>query len=194
MKTFEILGRYRATPPAADWRDQLAARLGYRPRRIGVWSELALFGALECMSDAGEQSLPAHATLLVASQFGPAVAMQEAYSQSRDGLPMPLTFLQTQPSQMLATLAAHLGWSGDASFAFNPQPAAMLRLATARCGAQGVLMGWVDEGGAGATAWLRLRPVERAIHTSRAAQAEDLFSPQATHFHLDPEVFEILTA
>ncbi len=46
-------------PLPADWRDQLAARLGARPRRLGAWTELAMFGALRCLDAAGETALPA---------------------------------------------------------------------------------------------------------------------------------------
>jgi hypothetical protein len=159
MNNFEIIGRCDANPPPADWREQLAARLGARPRRIGIWAELALYGALECMADAGEKILPQHANLLVISHKGPLTATQAVLEQEREGLPMPLTFLQTQPSQMLAVLATHLGWSGNASFIAAHDPNTVLQLATAQFTAQGALLGWVNEDGAGSSVWLRLRPV-----------------------------------
>ncbi len=194
MKTFAVAGRYRATPPPDNWRELLAARLGSRPRRIGIWAELALFGALECLHDAGEYPLAAGAHVLVASRHGPVSATREVFTQARDDLPMPLVFLQTQPSQMLAVLAAHLGWSGNACFICNPQFDASLRLAAAQCGEPGVLLGWVDEAAAGLTSWLRLRPVVLEAGAFRAARVEDVFSGRATHLRATPAGTEMLTA
>lgn len=54
MKDFTITGRCAATPPAQDWREALAHMLGAKPRRIGAWAELGLYGALTCMAEAGE--------------------------------------------------------------------------------------------------------------------------------------------
>jgi hypothetical protein len=180
---FAITGRCHAAPPQ-NWRDLLAARLGSRPRRIGVWAELALYGALECLSDAGEYPLSAGACILVASRHGPVTASREVYSQARDDLPMPLLFLQTQPSQMLAVLAAHLGWSGNACFTCNPQPEALLRLAATQSGREGMLLGWVDENEQGMTAWLRLRPAGGGTEVFHAAKAQEIFSPGATHVRI----------
>jgi hypothetical protein len=181
---FTITGRYHAVPPPADWREILAGRLGSRPRRIGAWAELALFGALECLADAGENLLPAGASIFVSSRHGPADATREVYAQARDDLPMPLLFLQTQPSQMLAVLAAHIGWSGNASFTCNPQPEALLRLAAAQSGSEGLLLGWVEENNDGKTAWLRLRPVDNAPAAGRAASVQEIFSSTATHLRI----------
>jgi hypothetical protein len=163
---YEIAGRYHAVPPPADWREILAERLGSRPRRIGAWAELALFGALECLANAEEKFLPAGASIFVSSRHGPADATREVYAQARDDLPMPLLFLQTQPGQMLAVLAAHLRWNGNACFTCNPQPEALLRLAAAQSGSEGLLLGWVEENDNGKTAWLRLRPDETASDAS----------------------------
>jgi len=186
MNTFEIIGRCHAHPPPADWREQLAARLGSRPRRIGIWAELALYGALECLADAGEEVLPKNAKLLVASHKGPLAATQAVLEQEREGLPMPLTFLQTQPSQMLAVLAAHLGWSGDACFIAARHPHAVLRLAAAQSGAQGVLLGWVDEDGDGSSVWLRLRPCVREEGGFTLAGPEEIISRGVTQLRITP--------
>jgi hypothetical protein len=171
---FAITGRYHSMPLPGNWRDLLAGRLGSRPRRIGVWAELALFGALECLTDANEYPLSAGAAILVASRHGPATATREVYAQARNELPMPLLFLQTQPSQMLAVLAAHLGWSGNASFVCNPQPQELIRLAATQCGTQGVLLGWVDEDKGGTTSWLRLHPTEKDINGNRITDSDDI--------------------
>jgi len=43
---WKITGRTQPGALPADWRAQLATRLGQRPRRMGVLAELALYGAL----------------------------------------------------------------------------------------------------------------------------------------------------
>lgn len=157
MSKFAVSGRCLAAPPPADWREQLAHLLGAKPRRIGTWAELGLYGALRCMADAGEKALPPDAILLLTSRRGTYVATGAALEQMRDDVLMPLTFLQTQPSQLLALLAAQLDWTGPACFLAAAQPQDMLRLATVQAGAGGALLGCVDETDGGFTNWLRLR-------------------------------------
>ena len=100
-----------------DWRDQLATLLGTRPRRIGPWAELALFGALRCLATHGLERLAPHAVVRVGSALGPVGALASVGAACEDGLlPMPFDFLQSQPSQMLAALSLHLRWQGDGSF------------------------------------------------------------------------------
>ena len=156
MNILRITGRCIADPPPADWRGQLAARLGGKPRRIGIWAELGMYGALQCMADAGETQLPAQAGLMLSSQHGPVKAMWSAFEQACEDLPMPLTFLQTQPSQLLATLAAQLSWRGDARFISHADTHGLLCLAAAQNNRDGLLLGWVDEAGGSRSVWLRL--------------------------------------
>lgn len=165
MTVYRIRARSAALPKA-DWREQLATRLGGRPRRIGRWAELGLHGALECLAAGGENTLAAHAVLVLSSRHGPAFAMREALAQAREGLPLPLTFLQIQPNQLLATLSAQLEWCGDARFITQPDPLAVLDVALAMAGSHpnGLLLGWVNELGDEGTpcersVWLRLEPV-----------------------------------
>ncbi|MEO5661010.1 MAG: hypothetical protein ABIQ90_14630 [Polaromonas sp.] len=158
MSTFRIIGRCIADPPPADWREQLTARLNVKPRRIGTWAELGLYGALGCLADAGETKLPVQACLILSSQHGPVTPLRNAFEQAQEDLPMPLTFLQTQPSQLLATLAARLSWRGDARFITHADPRALLQLAAAQNNLHGMLVGWVEESGAGRSVWLRLIP------------------------------------
>ena len=132
-------------PLPLDWRDQLAVRLGQRPRRIGPWAELALYGARLCLDAAGESALPAQAQLRVASLSGPRNATRQIVEQAQTGLPMPFSFMQSQPSQMLAALSRHLGWQGDARFIVSRDQQAVLDLALQECSAAGLLIGWVEE-------------------------------------------------
>ena len=157
MRSFSVTGRCLANPPPADWREQLTQLLGAKPRRIGTWAELGLYGALCCLADAGEKTLPPDAILLLTSRRGTYAATSAALVQMHDDLPLPLTFLQTQPSQLLALLAAQMDWSGHACFLAGAQPQDLLRLAAAQAGDGGVLLGCVDETNGGSTNWLRLR-------------------------------------
>lgn len=191
--TFHIAGRFQAAPPHEHWRGELAQRLGSRPRRIGLWSELALYGALACLDDAHEYQLPHDASILVASRHGPVEATRAVLDQGREDLPMPLTFLQTQPSQMLAVLAAHLRWRGDACFINACNLLEVLSLAAVRSGEAGLLLGWVDEIGGGRTSWLRLRPASGVDDDIQAGTVEELFSVQTARLRIQPSGLEILT-
>lgn len=157
MNSFSISGRCIAAPPPPDWQEQLAQMLGAKPRRIGTWSELGLFGALRCLADAGEKTLPPDAFLMLTSRRGTYAATEKALEQLQDGVLMPLTFLQTQPSQLLALLTAQLEWTGQACFLAAAQPPDLLRLLHAQAGAGGVLLGYVDEMHGGTSNWLRMR-------------------------------------
>lgn len=156
MSGLEITGQCCETPPAEGWRDRLAHRLGEKPRRIGTWAELGLYGALSCMTAAGEPTLPAGALLLVASRSGTQAATRVALDQMQDDLPMPLTFLQTQPSQLLAMLAARLGWQGNACFVAGATLDQLRELAELQVGPAGALIGWIDDVEDGSTEWLRV--------------------------------------
>jgi hypothetical protein len=185
MKTFAISGRCIAAPPPADWREQLTRMLGAKPRRIGTWAELGLYGALGCMADAGDKTLPADAQIWLGSRRGTYAATDIVLDQMRGDLPMPLAFLQTQPSQLLALLAAQLQWQGNACFVAGGEPGALLRLAAAQAGKDGILLGWLDEMSGGETCWLRLRPCEDfGGDYIIAATAETLFSTQISHLRL----------
>lgn len=185
MRIFTINGRCLAAPPPAGWREQLAQLLGSKPRRIGTWAELGLFGAMRCMEDAGEATLPPDAQIWLGSRRGTYAATAHVLEQIHDDLPMPLAFLQTQPSQMLAMLAAQTGWQGHACFMAGASPQALLRLAGAQAGAGGVLLGWVDEQAGGESNWLRLLPYDTAMRGEiGAVPAAAMFSGQATHLCL----------
>lgn len=156
---WRIAGRTLPGPVADDWRERLVARLGERPRRLGVHAELALFGALEALAAAGETALPPDTLLRVCSLRGPVAAIGGVLDQAKNDLPLPFSFLQSQPSQMLAALAAALRWQGDASFVLMRDPLALVTLAARQAGRRGMLLGWVEESPA-TSHWLRLVPCE----------------------------------
>ena len=136
-----------SNPPLPDWRHALARRLGARPRRIGVWAELALHGAWQCLDAAGESALPVGARLRVASLSGPQTATRDSMTQLRTGLPMPFDFMQSQSGLMLAALAKGLGWQGDASFMVCRDASLLMRVATCGAGPDGLLLGWIEQDG-----------------------------------------------
>lgn len=186
MTVFRISARFLAHPPVEDWREQLATRLGARPRRLGLWAELGLYGALECLAANAETALPDSATLVLSSRHGPAQAVQSAMAQAREGLPMPLTFLQTQPSQLLATLSAQLHWRGDARFVTHTDPLAVLELALAGAGAttDHLLLGWVDELGTPSSQWVRLQRVPESTQAWQPASSFIDLLQHASHLRL----------
>lgn len=191
MKAFAISGRCIAAPPPSDWRDQLARMLGAKPRRIGTWAELGLYGALRCMADSGEKTLPQDAQIWLGSRRGTYAATATVLDQLHEDLPMPLAFLQTQPSQLLALLAAKISWNGQACFVAGAESLALLRLAGAQAGKGGVLLGWVDEMDGGSSNWLRLRPCDEANGDFCAASAATLFSPQISRLRLASSGLEV---
>lgn len=192
MKVFSISGRCIAAPPPPEWRMHLTQMLGAKPRRIGTWAELGLYGALRCMADAGEAALPEDAILMLASRRGTYAATDLVLEQMREDLPMPLAFLQTQPSQLLALLAAQIQWKGHACFFACTEPHALLRLAAAQAGNGGVLLGWVDEMEGGSTNWLRLRCADEcADNFVPARTVEEIFSSAISHIYISEAALQI---
>jgi hypothetical protein len=157
LPTWRIAGRTPPGPPPDDWRERLIARLGQRPRRLGLHTELALFGALEVLAAAGEPTLPQGTLLRVCSLRGPVSAIAQVLEQAQSELPLPFAFLQSQPSQMLAAIAGALKWRGDASFVLMRDPLALITLAARQAGRRGMLLGWVAESPS-QSQWLRLVP------------------------------------
>lgn len=155
---WRTLAHHHVAPPP-DWQARLYARLGERPRRLGAWAELAIHGARACLDEAREETLAPDALLIVASLRGPVTATRAAIGQVSDGgMPMPFSFLQSQPGQMLAGVCRHLRWQGDARFVLCRDPQMLLNLALREAGPAGLLLGWVDEGDAPRSEWWRLVP------------------------------------
>lgn len=196
MTVYRISARCMAQPAASDWREQLAIRLGNRPRRLGRWAELGLYGALECLAVEAESTLAEDAALVLSSQHGPALAMRSALAQAREDLPLPLTFLQTQPSQLLAALSSQLRWFGDARFIANSDPLAVLALALviADRHADGLLLGWVNELETESSLWLRLHPVVDPGGVWREARDFGTLLHHASHVRLESAHLGVIIA
>lgn len=157
---WRLVSHLRIDPPPAGWRDELAVRRGQRPRRIGLWAELALYGARQCLDAAGETALPPGARIRVASWSGARSATQASMDSFRAGLlPLPFDFMQSQPALMLAALGAALTWHGDASFMVCRDAQAWHALALNGASADGALIGRMEQHGDSlATEWWRWRP------------------------------------
>jgi hypothetical protein len=142
------------------------------------------------MADAGETTLPSGAQIWLGSQRGTYAATATVLNQLVEDLPMPLAFLQTQPSQLLAMLAAKLEWKGHACFVAGSDPLALLCLAAAQAGRDGLLLGWLDEMEGGTSKWLRLKPCDAVAGAYALVSEETLFSAGATHLRLDKTLLE----
>lgn len=168
--TWRTVAHVVAHPPSDDWRDALASRLGRRPRRVGLWTELAMYGARACLDAAGEVALPTGARLRVTSQRGAWDATRAGLAQLDAGLPMPFTFMQSQPALMLAEVGRCLDWQGDASFMLCRDLARPLALSQLGAGPDGLLFGVVEEAYGDAplrTEWWRLVPTDQAAAIER---------------------------
>lgn len=185
MTSWRITGRCFIDPPPSDWQVRLATRLGQRPRRLGRWVELALLGALHCMDDAGEPTLPSRALLSVATLHGPDLALRAALVEARDGPPLPIAFLNSQPGQVLPALAQHLLWQGDGRCVASRDPVTTLILACTSTAPGGLLLGWVDEDWPGRSLWLRLVMDGAAGVRLRRLDFCELADPGITHIALD---------
>jgi hypothetical protein len=198
--TWQITGR---TPtgfssgkwPPENWREQLAIRLGHRPRRIGILAELALFGVLECLDAAKETALPGDVVLQVCSMRGSISALSQVLEQNREGLPMPFSFLQSQTGQILPALAAALNWQGDAGVVLARNPMDLAMLVCHQAGGAGMLLGWVEEAQPCQSYWLRLAPciVPTAGFVS-ASSFEEMISPNTCYWRLGQAGIEIAPA
>ena len=185
MTVWTITGRQFAAPPPANWRAHLAMRLGHRPRRIGEWAELALWGARQCLDQAQEADLSANALLSLSSLHGPDIALRAALEQAKDDVPLPIAFLGSQASQVLPTLAHYLGWQGNGRCSSTRDPVQALHLACLESRAGGLLIGWVDEDAPGMSLWLRLAPVAPGKVNFQTADFAMLADPQFNHLTFD---------
>lgn len=195
--TWKITGRTPAAYtadnwPPENWRDKLVTRLGYRPRRIGILAELALFGALDCLDTAKERELPRDVLLRVCSSCGPVSAISQVLEQNKEGLPLPFGFLQSQISQILPALAGGLNWQGDAGVVMARNPMSLALLASQQAGQCGMLLGWVEEGNPCRSYWLRLVPcVSPTVNFILASRFEEMTSPRTHYWRLGCTGMEI---
>ena len=190
--TWKITGRTLTDTPPENWREQLADRLGQRPRRIGLLAELALYGAINCLASANETTLSKTDVLRVCSLRGPMSAIVQVLKQNQDDLPMPFSFLQSQTSQLLPALASALNWQGDAAVILARNAMHLATLASHQAGRHGMLLGWVEEGQTCQSFWLRLVPCTvSATGFIPAYSFEEMVSPNTRYWRLGQAGIEI---
>lgn len=193
--TWKITGRTLTSTLPENWREQLADRLGQRPRRIGLLAELALYGALDCLASANETTLPKDDVLQVCSLRGPTSAIAQVLKQNQEGLPMPFSFLQSQTSQLLPALASVLNWQGDAAVILARNAMHLAALAAYQAGGNGMLLGWVEETEPCQSFWLRLTPCELPpADFISASSFEEMVSPVTCYWQLGREGMEVARA
>lgn len=190
---WKITGRTRADTLPDDWREQLASRLGQRPRRIGLLAELALYGALGCLDSANEATLPKNDVLRVCSLRGPTSAISQVLLQNQQDLPMPFSFLQSQTSQILPALANALNWQGDAAVILARNAMNLVALTGHQAGNNGILLGWVEEVEPCQSFWLRLTPCESPpADFLLASSFEEITSPNTRYWRLGRMGMEVV--
>jgi hypothetical protein len=146
-------------PIADDWGAQLVTLLGSKPRRLSRWCELGLFGALSCIKQTGQTELPNDVAIRVYSEYGTLNATRAAIEQADEHLPMPFTFMQTQPCQIFNALGTALGWHGDGCAVSS-----VTRLQSEIALLQGIqhsaLLAWVDEVPEPVSRWIWLEEAQ----------------------------------
>ena len=156
-KIFRIKASFNF-PIDLSWQEQLADLLGNKPRRLSLWSELGLFGALSCLKRVDQQQLSSSVTIRVFTILSTVVATNKAIEQENEVSLMPFTFLQTQPSQLFNAIGTALGWNGDGVVTSYDPPrfgeAGLLRSIE-----ESAMLGWVDEQPELISRWILLEKV-----------------------------------
>ncbi|TCS36336.1 hypothetical protein EDC30_107153 [Paucimonas lemoignei] len=175
-KFFKVIVSSSA-PIEEDWSVQLVTLLGSRPRRLSRWCELGLFGGLSCISKTGQLHLPNDVPIRVYSEYATIHSTHKAIEQASQHLPMPFTFMQTQPSQLFNALGTALGWQGDgytvAGITRKQSETALLRNLK-----RSALLGWVDEEPELISRWIWLEETDGNVRENWR-NADSIFQLQA---------------
>ncbi|MBI2380628.1 MAG: hypothetical protein HYV16_07735 [Gammaproteobacteria bacterium] len=99
--------------PLTELRAELKRVAPNPPRRLGPLAELALAGAWRCL---GDVSLLAETGLVLASRYAARAETEEALRSVLElhEPPMPVSFINTQPTTVLQALAQQVGAHGPA--------------------------------------------------------------------------------
>jgi hypothetical protein len=163
MKTriFKIKACFNASIES-DWSTQLVTLLGSKPRRLSRWCELGLFGALSCIKQAGQTELPSDVAIRVYSEYGTLNATRAAIEQAEEHLPMPFTFMQTQPCQIFNALGTALGWHGDGC-AVSSTTRRQSEIALLQGIRHAALLAWVEEVPEPISRWIWLEEAQPSV-------------------------------
>ncbi|MES2673034.1 MAG: hypothetical protein V4660_02285 [Pseudomonadota bacterium] len=88
--------------------------------------------------------LSSEVSLRVFSEYGTIAATRSALGQACEYLPMPFTFMQTQPGQLFNALGTTLGWHGD-GYSTTYENRQQGEVALLNSFKQSALLAWVDE-------------------------------------------------
>lgn len=131
-----------------DWRQKLAVLLGYRPRRVSLFAESVMYGALMCLSRVSGFEPSSLSTIRLNSSWGAYASTRKAVESSLNELPLPFTFLQSQMSQALVSLVSlvsALEWHGDASITMTENNADFMYMSLLQANHRSILLGCADE-------------------------------------------------
>ncbi len=159
---FKIISSSNA-PIKSDWQTTLVTILGSKPRRLSLWCELGLFGALSCIHKGIQLSNIPHLSnevdIRVYTENSTIIASRLAIGQSQEHLPMPFTFMQTQPGQIFNALGAAIDWNGD-GFTVSGRSLREVEIELLRTAKSSILIGWVDEIPDLISRWIWLEKIE----------------------------------
>lgn len=189
-KYFKIIASSNSSV-ASDWPVQLATLLGSKPRRLSRWCELGLYGALSCIQGAsakhGSEQFSNEVGIRVYTENSTISASLQAIQQSQEHLPMPFTFMQTQPGQLFNAFGSAIGWHGDGTtISGRSRKETELELIQNLDGS--VLIGWVEEVPELISRWLWLESME-CNHSADWQILSSIFETQRTAkwIYLSPE-------
>ncbi len=170
------------TPIQSNWPMQLATLFGSKPRRLSRWCELALYGALSCIKEGGvnhgSDQFSNDVVIRVYTENGTINASLQAIAQSQEHLPMPFTFMQTQPGQLFNAFGTAMGWHGDGiTVAGRCRKETEIELIQNLEGC--ALIGWVDEVPELVSRWIWLEKVE-CNHSVNWQMLSSIFQTQPT--------------
>lgn len=163
-KVWQIESRSHAQLYTEDWHARLVALLGYRPRRVSLFAESLMFGALDCLSRANDTPR----IIRLNSLNGAQQATLKSVFMCQTELPMPFTFLQSQVSQALAALVSALKWQGDASIVMTEHFTDFVHMTLLDSQHHSILLGHadelMDECDNSRNHWLYLKPCQAPEH------------------------------
>jgi hypothetical protein len=175
---FKINASHNA-PVSESWRTQLTAMMGGKPRRLSTWCELGLFGALSFIKTTSKTFLPGVVPIRVYTESGTISTTWRAIEQNKEHMPMPFTFMQTQPSQLFNALGGALSWNGDGA-TFSSKNRHEYENFVLRDIQQSSVLAWVEEDPSPKSAWIWLekttfdnekswQKIDSVFHTTTSA-------------------------
>jgi hypothetical protein len=137
-------------PASTALGELLTRQLGERPRRLGVFAQLALAGALECRERvrALAAEIPSDTAMLLTSEFAVwmELAPRLASFNVNDQAPTPYEFLAVQGNSACLAVAQRLGIAGEVLLLASDDESRDMVVATLASDSPGLLLGRVEIG------------------------------------------------